>query len=227
VLLPRRIPNPIRGAAALAVAVPALVLLAPAGASAQGGCAHRSSYHAGSGPGGKDRRCARTHAHRRHAGAACANTDLHPTPSNIALIRSAVFCLVNRERARHGERALRPNMRLRRAAQAHSEGMAEGGYFNHITPGGLTPLARMRAFGYISNTTGYEVGENIAYGTLWLATPRAIVAAWMASPGHRANILDARFRDTAVGVSTDLARSLSGGQPGAMYTQDFGVKFGR
>jgi uncharacterized protein YkwD len=80
----------------------------------------------------------------------------------------------------------------------------------------------MRAVGYISHAAGYEVGENIAYGTLWLATPRAIVAAWMASPGHRANILDGRFRDTAIGVSTHLASSLSGGQPGAMYTQDFG-----
>ena len=49
------------------------------------------------------------------------------------------------------------------------------------------------------------------------------MAAWMASPGHRANILDARFRDTAVGVSAHLPSDLGGGQPGAIYTQDFGV----
>ena len=60
----------------------------------------------------------------------------------------------------------------------------------------------MRAVGYISSSrVGYEVGENIAWGTLYLATPRAIVAAWMASPGHRANILDARYRETGIGVS--------------------------
>ena len=45
----------------------------------------------------------------------------------------------------------------------------------------------------------------------------------MASPGHRANILDAHFRDTAIGVSPHVPSSLSQGQPGGIYTQDFGV----
>ena len=44
----------------------------------------------------------------------------------------------------------------------------------------------------------------------------------MASPGHRANILDPRFRDTAIGVSTHPPFSLARGQAGAIYTQDFG-----
>jgi uncharacterized protein YkwD len=44
----------------------------------------------------------------------------------------------------------------------------------------------------------------------------------MASPRHRANILDARFRDTAVGVSPHPPSSLARGQAGAIYTQDFG-----
>jgi uncharacterized protein YkwD len=105
--------------------------------------------------------------------------------------------------------------------------MARAGYFDHVSPGGATPLARMRAVGYISGRTrGYEVGENLAWGTLSASTPRAIVASWMASPGHRANILDGRFRDTAIGVATHLARSFTGGQPGALYTQDFGVRAG-
>ena len=45
----------------------------------------------------------------------------------------------------------------------------------------------------------------------------------MASPGHRANILDAHFRDTAIGVSPHVPSSLGQGQPGGIYTQDFGV----
>jgi uncharacterized protein YkwD len=44
----------------------------------------------------------------------------------------------------------------------------------------------------------------------------------MDSPGHRANILNAQFRDTAIGVSSDPPASLGGGQPGGLYTQDFG-----
>ena len=45
----------------------------------------------------------------------------------------------------------------------------------------------------------------------------------MASPGHRANILDAHFRDTAIGVSARVPSSLGEGQGGGIYTQDFGV----
>ena len=157
----------------------------------------------------------------------CRNTALRPTAQNITLIRGATLCLINRERVAHGESALRPNVRLRRAAQAHTESMAFGDYFEHIGgggPGGGTPLARMRAVGYISSSRfGYEVGENIAWGTLNLATPRAIVAAWMASPAHRANILDGRYRETGIGVSPHPPTSLARGQAGAIYTQDFGV----
>ncbi len=47
----------------------------------------------------------------------------------------------------------------------------------------------------------------------------------MASPGHRANILDAHFRDTGIGVSPHTGM-LSHGQSGGMYTQDFGVRTG-
>jgi uncharacterized protein YkwD len=147
-----------------------------------------------------------------------------PTAANLEAIRTATLCLINRERTSRGERPLRPNARLRRAAQTHSRSMAFDDYFEHVGPRGQTPLARMRAVGYISSKQrGFEVGENIAWGTLWLATPRAIVTAWMASPGHRANILDARYRETGIGVSPHPLSSHAHGQPGAIYTQDFGV----
>jgi uncharacterized protein YkwD len=154
----------------------------------------------------------------------CPHARLTPTRGDIGLIRAATLCLVNRERAAHDERPLHANARLRRAAQAHTDSMAFENYFEHVGPRGQTPLARMRAVGYISSSrVGYEVGENIAWGTLGLASARAIVAAWMASPRHRANILDPRFRETGVGVSPHPPRSLAHGQPGAIYTQDFGV----
>jgi uncharacterized protein YkwD len=156
----------------------------------------------------------------------CRDADLSPTVKNVSLVRAATLCLVNRERARHGEPALHWNEQLIRAAQAHTESMAFGNYFEHIGPGGETPLMRMRRTGYIySSRIGYEVGENIAWGSLWLGTPRAVVAAWMASPGHRANILDGRYRDTGIGVSPHVA-GLAHGQSGGIYTQDFGVRIG-
>jgi uncharacterized protein YkwD len=154
----------------------------------------------------------------------CPGADLLPTQSNIEAVRTATLCLIDQERASHGEETLQFNADLQQSSQSHTESMAFGDYFEHDGPGGDTPLSRMIACGYIPNSqVGYEIGENIGWGTFSLGTPRAIVAAWMTSPGHRANILDARFRDTAIGVSPHVPSSLSGGQPGGIYTQDFGV----
>ena len=145
---------------------------------------------------------------------------------NVEQIRAATLCLVNRERTSRGERALRWNNRLIGSAQSHTHSMAFSHYFGHSGPGGQTPLSRIRSTGYISRRgAGFEVGENIAWGSLWLATPKAIVAGWMHSAGHRANILDRRFRDTGIGVSSHLGR-LAHGRRGGLYTQDFGVIIG-
>src|SRR5579884_711180 len=153
----------------------------------------------------------------------CRDANLSPTGADVAQVRAATLCLVNRERARHGEQPLHWNGRLLRAAQSHTESMAFGGYFAHVGSNGSTPLARMRRAGYARGPHAYlEVGENIGWGSLWLGTPRAVVAAWMASPGHRANILDRHFRDTGIGVSAHT-NGLAHGQSGGIYTQDFGV----
>ncbi len=156
----------------------------------------------------------------------CPDATVQPTAQNVSVVRAATLCLVNRERAAHGERSLRWNGHLVAAAQGHTESMAFHDYFAHIGRSGETPLARIRRSGYIySSSLGFEVGENIGWGSLWLGTPRAVVAAWMASAGHRANILDGRFRETGIGVSPHLG-ALAGGQSGGIYTQDFGVLVG-
>ena len=153
----------------------------------------------------------------------CADANLMPQPGNLQRVRTAVVCLVNEVRESHGESPLAQNTQLQSAAQGHSDDMAARDYFEHVTPAGETPLDRMRAAGYVPGDAGYAVGENIAWGTLSLATPRAIVESWVHSPEHLANMLDASFTETAVGVSTHPPASLAGGQEGAVYTQDFGV----
>ena len=161
---------------------------------------------------------------KAHAADACAGASLTPDRSNLPSIRSATLCLINRERGAHGENPLKPNAALEASAQAHTDSMVSADYFEHVGPNGQTPLSRMRSVGYIaSSRAGYVIGENIAWGTLWLGSPRSIVASWMASPGHRANILNAHFRDTGIGVSPHVPASMSGGQAGAIYTQDFGA----
>jgi uncharacterized protein YkwD len=207
----------------------------------------RTHVHAGSirqthRPAHARRRCRRHHRARRHHALArhhrfaggrsrlagpdgiCPDAELRPSEADLDRIRAATLCLVNRARASHGEAALRPNAHLRQAAQGHTESMISADYFEHIGPGGQTLLARLRDAGYIySSQIGYAIGENIAWGTGRLGTPRAIVAAWMGSPEHRANILDPRYRDTAIGISARLPASVAHGQTGGIYTQDFGV----
>jgi uncharacterized protein YkwD len=142
----------------------------------------------------------------------------------VEAVRAATLCLVNQERAGHGLLPLQGNGQLEQAAVGHSDEMVSRDYFAHVAPDGLTPLGRVQATGYIPNQqVGYVVGENIAWGTLQLATPRAIVAAWVASPEHLANILDSDYRDTAIGVDPAAPPSLAGGAAGAVYTQEFGV----
>jgi uncharacterized protein YkwD len=154
----------------------------------------------------------------------CENTELMPEAGNLELVEAATLCLVNQERARNGELPLQPDAELQRAARAHSEDMVGEDYFAHNSPDGGTPVARMTASGYIPNSqVGYSIGENIAWGTLSLATPSSIVAAWIASPEHLANILGSEYRDTAVGVVAAAPAALAEGEPGAVYTQDFGV----
>ncbi len=87
-------------------------------------------------------------------------------------------------------------------ADEHSASMAEQDYFSHCDfSTGLDPFERMIAAGYFY----FSAAENIA-GTA--ATPAAVVAQWMGSAAHRANILGNGFREQGVGYyfqSGDLA----------------------
>jgi uncharacterized protein YkwD len=154
----------------------------------------------------------------------CQNTGLTPEAGNIAAVKAATLCLINQERARHGELPLQVNTQLEEAAEGHSREMVELDYFAHVAPNGLTPLARVQGTGYIpTSEDGYTIGENIAWGTLEDSTPEAIFKAWVASPEHLANILEGHYRDTAIGVDPAAPAALANGQDGAVYSQEFGV----
>lgn len=146
-----------------------------------------------------------------------------PAPGNLARVAAATLCLVNQQRRDAGLRPLSDNAKLDQVARAHSQDMIARGYFDHNSPTGSTPETRMIGVGYISARVGYTVGENIAWGSGSYATPASIVDEWMHSPGHRANILDADYRDSGLGVTPGSPGPLADGQAGAVYTQDFGV----
>jgi uncharacterized protein YkwD len=154
----------------------------------------------------------------------CQNTEIVPDAANLEAVRASVLCLINRVRAEHGETPLATNAKLERAAAEHSEELVADNYFAHIAPNGTTPVDRIRATGYIPGPSfGYVIGENLAWGTLSLSTPQSIVAAWVASPGHLANILESQYEDTGIGIVPAVPPSLGGGEQGATYAQEFGV----
>jgi uncharacterized protein YkwD len=140
--------------------------------------------------------------------------------------RKAVLCFVNRERSDRGIRRLKRDKRLQKASQRHNDRMDSQGCFSHVCPGEPGLDSRLRSVGYLTGgLSRWGYGENIAWGTDHLATPRAMVRAWMNSSGHRANILNSSFRDFGVGFTRGTP-SNKRHKNGAFYTTDFGLRLG-
>lgn len=116
--------------------------------------------------------------------------------------------LVNEERTEAGCRPLKTSATLSRTAQHHSDQMARTRTFSHTAPNGTTLSTRLKDARYRWSS----VGENIARGD---GDTRAVVDAWMRSPGHRANILNCDYREMGIGVHY--------GDGGPWWTQDFGA----
>jgi uncharacterized protein YkwD len=155
------------------------------------------------------------------AGDQCADADLLPDPGNLSAVSDATLCLLNAERADRGLTTLKADRRLKRAALRHGGDMVDNGYFAHEGRNGSKPAQRIRAAGYLSSGGAWRIGENLAWGTGELATPRSIMAAWMNSPGHRANILTPAYREVGFGVIAGNPRSGDGS--GATFVTEFGV----
>jgi uncharacterized protein YkwD len=88
---------------------------------------------------------------------------------------------------------------LQRAAQGHAQDMARKHYFEHQGRDGSAPRDRLARLGYASRLSG----ENIAYGP---ESAEEVVAGWLASPGHCANIMDARFQEMGLAYAIDATR---------------------
>jgi uncharacterized protein YkwD len=180
------------------VALLALALLAPAATAAK---SHRGAV--------------------ARAAAACPDADLVPAAGNLRRIRGAILCLHNEIRAQSGLSRLHGQARLRRAAAGYARRMVRDGFFDHTTPAGVTMEERIDRVRYVRPGDDWTLGENLAWGTGALATPRGIVRGWMDSPDHRRQILEPSFRDAGVGVALGAPVP---GAAGATYTVDFGVR---
>jgi len=99
---------------------------------------------------------------------------------------------------------------LARAARAHSEDMARHSYFSHTSRDGRSPSDRVERAGYNFRGTA----ENIAAGQM---SPEAVMAGWISSPGHCANLMDAEYTEMGVALASNRQS-----QMGAYWTQEFG-----
>jgi uncharacterized protein YkwD len=148
----------------------------------------------------------------------CAGARARPDSGNLAKVRHATLCLLNREREAAGLPRIHGNHKLAKAARRHSEDMVAKRYFDHSSPSGSTLISRVTAVHYVTAHIAWFVAENIAWGQGRRATPAAIVRSWMNSPPHRANILAPQVRDAGIGIALGAP---TGGR-GATYTLDFG-----
>jgi uncharacterized protein YkwD len=124
-----------------------------------------------------------------------------PPARSIATIVDTLFILTNRERTRADLTPLRRSAELSRAAELQAEQMAAAGKLAHEIPGSRYPTlsSRLKLVGYAYRSSGENVAEGYTSGA-------ALMASWMTSPPHRANILSAKYTETGVG----MARSKSG-----------------
>jgi uncharacterized protein YkwD len=152
-----------------------------------------------------------------------ADVQLAPSAENIATVSVTTICLVNRERGARGLKPLALQSQLSAASLGFSADMVRESFFSHVSPDGRDMVDRLSRAGYIhDNLSGWNVGENIGWGTGSYATPAEMVKAWMDSPGHRDNILKKDYREIGIGVVLGVpSAGLTGG---ATYTTDFGAR---
>lgn len=155
----------------------------------------------------------------------CPGQDRMPTAAGIDEAETATLCLVNRQRRFHRLVALKPVAPLSNVAGAYARRMTRENFFDHVSPGGSTFVARIKRTNYLdAPVRTWSVGENLAWGTGRLATPQAIVASWMRSPAHRQNILAPGFRELGLGVSVGAPQSGITDGRAATYVNEFGQR---
>lgn len=127
------------------------------------------------------------------------------TPENIVN-------LTNQTRVNLGLPPLTVSDKLAQAAAAKAQDMAVNKYFAHVSPSGLTPWSWMINAGY-----KYKyAGENLA---VHFTTAEGVQEGWLASPSHRANIVNQNYTEIGIGVALGEFE----GYPTTFVVQMFGT----
>lgn len=118
---------------------------------------------------------------------------IHRTVLGANVTANVLVDLTNESRIAFNQAPLARNGTLDSAAQLKAEDMVRGGYFSHNSPTGITPWYWFQQAGYLFLYAGENLAINFTDAT-------AVRNAWLASPTHRANLLDVRFKE--IGMAT-------------------------
>lgn len=127
-----------------------------------------------------------------------------------------VIELTNSRRLNANVEIVKENAQLSAAANAKLDDMFKNNYWAHVSPTGTEPW-------YFVTNAGYKyqhAGENLARD---FSNANDVVSAWMASPTHKKNLLDSRYKDIGVavkdgyinGVETTIVVQMFGATPNA------------
>jgi uncharacterized protein YkwD len=128
---------------------------------------------------------------------------VRPAATTVPEAETRLLSLVNRDRASAGLPPLALDARLSQVARAHSREMAEADFVAHVSPTTGSAIDRVARVGLVPALLLENVGR--AYSA------EDAESGFMASPGHRGNVLDRRA--TRIGVGVAVGRDLAGATP--------------
>ncbi len=124
---------------------------------------------------------------------------------NTAAFERTVFALINQKRAENGEKPLVWSDDLATVARRHSQDMADNKYFSHRGLDNSMVSDRADRAGVLK---WRAIGENIAFNRGYKDPLEKAVELWMGSTGHRQNLLDNHWKESAVGIAVAADGSL-------------------
>jgi hypothetical protein len=135
---------------------------------------------------------------------------------NLPTVEGRIIELCNEVRKQNGLGPLLPSNSLHTAAVKHSQDMWSGKFFAHTNP--QTPANTLSARVRLAGGTSLACAENIykCEGYKVDQVAKGAVDAWLASPGHRANLLNPKYNRIGVGVV--------GEKNTYVFTQDFATE---
>ena len=130
----------------------------------------------------------------------------HSTTSNTASTQaqivtvpssSEILALVNEERAKVGQPALKEDPRLTQSTQMKVDDMVKNNYLDHVNP-----TTGRHGYEYITDSgmSCHPGGENFAWGWGSQSSARALVDRWLNSPKHKEAMLSSQFTITGMSV---------------------------